>query len=616
MKLLFLAAVFCAAIPAQTLTFYIHDTTNATPDQALSSTYQFANTAEGGSTSVTLKATNSSSSAVFISAIYVGDAANSSGANPNFTVTGAGQSITLAPQASMYFKVNFTPASMGALVGYLQAAYQTQQNGCSFTSQNPATQCPSATDSVATLQGTATAPQLLLSYATSSGNVPMQPNAGLAVNFGNVSTSATSSITFTLANVSLSAATVPSVSLQTQIYASSAFSLDTSKLPATLAAGASATFTVTFAPGQTGLVTATLLVGTLTYPIQGTGIVLATIDALQISYVDQTGVRTLPQAATPISFGQLVAGTNVTTVLTFTVTNPSTSYDAVDVPAVTVSGTGFSLSGAPAGPTSIAPGSYISFKVTFTPGPSGNYTGTLAIGSRQFSLTGQSVASPLPSMYFQVSANPLVSQQQVNVTLQLGSASTIPAIGQLTMQFTPSVSGVSDDPAVLFLATSGRQLQVSVAAGAQTAIFNNQSAIAFQTGTTAGTITFTVSFPNTAPYIQSFQISPAQLQITSATAMRQAPNLVVTLNGFDNTYSAGKLSFTFYDTSGHAITPNGIAVDATSNFHQYFFTNNQAGGAFALQASFPVAGDATQVGSVAVTLTNSAGTASTTQNFQ
>jgi hypothetical protein len=298
------------------------------------------------------------------------------------------------------------------------------------------------------------------------------------------------------------------------------------------------------------------------------------------------------------------------------VTNPSTSYDAVDVPAVTVSGTGFSLSGAPAGPTSIAPGASISFKVTFTPGPAGKYTGTLAIGSRQFSLAGQSVASPLPAMSFQVSANPLTSQQQVNLTIQLASASTIPAIGELTMQFTPSVSGISDDPAVMFLTNSGRQLQVSIAAGGQTATFNNQSAIAFQTGTTAGTITFTVAFPNTAPYSQSFQISPAQIQITSATAVRQAPNLVVTLNGFDNTYSAGKLSFTFYDTSGHTITPNGIAVDATSNFHQYFFTNNQAGGAFALQASFPATGDVTQVGSVAVTLTNSAGQTSTTQNFQ
>jgi hypothetical protein len=182
------------------------------------------------------------------------------------------------------------------------------------------------------------------------------------------------------------------------------------------------------------------------------------------------------------------------------------------------------------------------------------------------------------------------------------------------MQFTPSVANVTNDPAILFTATSGRSLNVSVAAGSQTATFQGQSNFTFQTGTTAGAIAFTVTFPNTAPYTQSFTIAPATIQITSAQAVRQNPNLVVTLNGYDNTYSAGQLSFVFYDLKGNAITT--IPVNATSNFHQYFFTSNTAGGAFALQASFPVTGDVTQVGSVATTLTNSIGQTSTTQTFQ
>ena len=120
---------------------------------------------------------------------------------------------------------------------------------------------------------------------------------------------------------------------------------------------------------------------------------------------------------------------------------------------------------------------------------------------------------------------------------------------------------------------------------------------------------------NTAPYTQSFTIPASAAQITSGTAARQTPNLVVTVNGYDNTYSAGQLSFAFYDISGNLIQPP-IQYNASSQFHQYFFTNNQYGGAFALQATFPDTSDVTKVGSVAVTLSNSAGQTTVTETFQ
>jgi hypothetical protein len=178
------------------------------------------------------------------------------------------------------------------------------------------------------------------------------------------------------------------------------------------------------------------------------------------------------------------------------------------------------------------------------------------------------------------------------------------------------VANVTDDPAIVFLATNGRNLSVNVAAGAQTATYNGQSALTFQTGTTAGTLTFTLTFPNHAPFTQSFTLSPAAVKLTTVTATRQTPNLVINLDGYDNTYSAGKLSFTFYDTTGKAIAPGAIPVDETSGFHQYFFTNDQAGGAFALQATFPVLnGDVSQIGSVALTMTNASGQTSSTATF-
>jgi hypothetical protein len=184
------------------------------------------------------------------------------------------------------------------------------------------------------------------------------------------------------------------------------------------------------------------------------------------------------------------------------------------------------------------------------------------------------------------------------------------------MQFTPSISNVADDAAVEFVSTGTRQLQINVASGAHSATCNNQSAITFQTGTTAGTIKFTVQFPNQPAVTQSYNITPAQMKITSSQAQRQAPNLVLNIVGFDNTHTAGPLSFVFYDTSGKTLTPTAISY-ATAAFQQNVFQNGtNAGGAFLLQASFPVTGDVTQVGSVAVTMKNSAGVTSTTQTFQ
>ena len=617
MKILLLPLLFCASVLAQDLAAVIHDPSGAVSDSALPSSYQFSDTPVEGTSTVVLRFTNSSASPVQIAAILVGNQANSSDANPNFSVTGflIGKVLGVGSAASFeQVDVNFTPQSSGPIVGYLQVVYQIQQNGCSFTSQTPATQCPTRTASVSTISGNGTAAQFGLTYLSSSTPVTLQPNSSSPLNFGNVSTSSKSTITFTLTNQSGAPIAAPGVSLVTQVFGSSAFALDTSNLPATIAAGSSGSFSITFAPGQTGQANASFRVGSASYPITGTGIVVAGIDVLQISFVDTTGVRTLPQAATPISFGQVVAGTNTPAVLNFTVTNPSISFDAVSLSPLVASGAGFAMTGAPATPVSIAPGQSITFQLVFSPSKTGTYTGVLAVGTRQFALAGSSISSAVPDATIHLDQSPLTSQKQVNLSIQLASASTVAAIGQLAMTFAPSVAGITDDPAVCFLATSGRQLQVTVAAGSQAATYDSQSAMMFQTGTTAGTLTFTLTFPNKAPVSQSFTITPAQVSIASGTAVRQSPNLVVTLTGFDNTYSAGTLAFTFYDTSGTVITP--ISVDASSAFHQYFFTSSKVGGAFSVQASFPVTGTVTQVGSVKVGISNSSGTSTTTQTFQ
>ncbi len=619
MKSLFLLAFCCLSLSAQTLTFAIHDNTGATPDVPLTGTYQFPSTPQGSASSVLVEITNNGPNPVEVALVYVGAVAASSAANPNYSVTGLDQGYILAPTGSQPFLLNFTPSTTGQLLGYLQVAYTVQQDGCVLASTTPATQCSGGVSPVATLEGTGTAPQVLLTYKNGQANVSPQPSSTSPIDFGQVSTSATSSIVFTLTNQTASPVATPSVSIQSDVFGSSAFSLDTSALPGTLPANGSGTFTITFAPSTVGLTAgseANLVVGSNTYAIQGTGIVVNSIDALQISYVDPTGVRTLPEAATPISFGQLVPGSAGGTTLKFTVTNPATSFNAVSVATISLTGAAYTLTGAPALPATIQPNASITFSITFSAAASATYAGTLSIGTRTFSLTGLGVVSPVPALSLQLSQMPLTSAQQVNLTVQAASIAPQTAQGTLTMQFTPSVSNVQDDPAIVFLANNSRSLSLTLAAGSQSATYNGQSALAFQTGTTAGTITFTLNFINTPPITQTFSITPALIHISGGQATLQSPNLIVTLDGFDNTYTAGQLSFTFFDTKGLQINATPMPVDASSDFHQYFFTHDLAGGSFALQASFPVKGDPTQVGSVAVTMTNSAGQTSTKLTFQ
>ncbi|HEX4228191.1 MAG TPA: choice-of-anchor D domain-containing protein [Bryobacteraceae bacterium] len=600
MKLALLSLLFAATLGAQDLSFVIHDPTGQTADQPLGSTCSFPSVSVGDASQLVLRVTNTTNAPIQINTIYF--ASNTT----VFAVTGTFQNFALSPSGANFeeFSVYFSPAAVGPISANLQIEYTTQA-GTTQTETVP----------VSTFSGTGTPAQLTATYALGGNSSPLAVVTG--VNFLNVSTSSTAVATISLVNDTGASLTVP-VSIASTNILNPAIAFVTNAPAGGVVvppnnADSPAQFTVTFAPGQTGLTTATLQIGTNSYPLVGTGVVVADIDALQISYVDSTGVRTSPQAASSISFGQPVEGTSAA--LTFTVTNPITSFNAVTLSTISVTGTGFTAMGLPNMPASIAPGTSISFIVTFAPSQSGTFTGSLSIGTRVFGLTGIGADLPIPTASLVFDTTNFTSQQQPHISVQFASPSTITAIGTLTMQFTSSVVNVQDDPAVKFLATSGRSLQVTVASGATSATYNGQSQLTFQTGTTAGTILFTLTFPDKQPITQQITIVPAPVQITQMTAVAQDPFLVVTMTGYDNTYSTGPMTFNFYDTTGKVIASN-MAVNATSNFQQYFSTTS-SGGAFSIQLSFPTSGGATSsVGSVSATMSNSVGTSTLTQaNF-
>jgi hypothetical protein len=104
----------------------------------------------------------------------------------------------------------------------------------------------------------------------------------------------------------------------------------------------------------------------------------------------------------------------------------------------------------------------------------------------------------------------------------------------------------------------------------------------------------------------SLAVAPAAVNIDTATCVRQVSQLDVSLIGYDNTYSASQLAFTFFDKTGATMQPGVIRVDVTSDFRLYF-NSTKAGGVFALLATFPVSGNSALVVAVDIQITNSAG---------
>src|SRR5205807_6439476 len=131
-------------------------------------------------------------------------------------------------------------------------------------------------------------------------------------------------------------------------------------------------------------------------------------------------------------------------------------------------------------------------------------------------------------------------------------------------------------------ATGTRILPFSFKQGDTQISLNGQTGAVFQTGTTAGTITFMLApsgFQFEGDPTTTLTVSPSAIGIDSASATRRANDLDVEVIGYDNTYTAGAMSFTFYDTSGNTVKPGPIQADFTSAFKLYFATQS-AGSAF------------------------------------
>jgi len=418
-----------------------------------------------------------------------------------------------------------------------------------------------------------------------------------AVDMGSAAPGDTVEVRFRVRNIGNGAA-----ALQTLSITGAGFKISVApSLPYTLppysGPASEAEFRVAFNPATAGPYSAFLLVNTINIIVRGTATASA---ALTLA-----GNPAPLAAGAVIDFGPVLRGGS--RLQNFTLTNSSAL--AITVPALTVSGPGFRGPIGATSPIQLAAGQAALFQIAFEPLTGQPAKGTLTVDKRSFSLAGQGLDPPLPSASVVFGSQTAASSQQNTVSIPLASASQVSGTGTLTLEFRSAVTGVTDDSAIQFMSGPKRAATVTIGVGDTAAKFGAQSSISFQTGTTAGTLVFTLTLPAGIQQT-SLVVVPAAVNIDTATCVRLVNQLDVSLKGFDNTYSASQLAFTFFDKSGATMQPGVIRVDVTSDFRLYF-NSTKTGGAFALLATFPVSGNTSLVTGVEVQVTNSAGVVKT-----
>jgi hypothetical protein len=433
---------------------------------------------------------------------------------------------------------------------------------------------------------------------------------GTVYDYGNVATGINTDVRFRIENTGSASVLLTSLSLS-----GNSFSIvEAPSFPYTLAPENFLEFTVRCAPVSTGSFSAALLVNSqsnsLNVQLMATAVSAPVLIGLPPCIPDLSVANQVDFAS--VQFGK-TGGCN------FSLQNPNAQ--PLVVSSITIAGSGFQLSNLPGLPATIPAGSATDFAIQITPvcGIS-IYAGTLTVVTQAitqtFLLAGAAFAPPLPKPGFSFNPDTLASGEQVTLTMSLPSPYPCPALfsGYVNLAFTPETAVVPDDPAIVFLPGSTRTLPLALNADGTQVFINGQASAIFQTGTTAGSITFSITTTGVqlnANPTTVVSIPPAVIAVETAAASNQQMGVLnIEVTAVDNTYTAGVMSFAFFDTNGKTIGSGAMNVDFTSNFKAYFAGLVLAGretGAFLMNVSFPVTGNALNVGSVKVTLSNSAG---------
>ena len=279
------------------------------------------------------------------------------------------------------------------------------------------------------------------------------------------------------------------------------------------------------------------------------------------------------------------------------------SGQPLPVQSIAVGGSWSILNSASASPA-LAAGDSFAFTLVPAGGSSAdNILGSVLIDQRSFEID---VHANIPKFHIQLSSASLNTGEQATLSMVFDHAPAVALQGSVELTLRTSFSVAVEDPAILFPSTGVATASFSSSPGQTSAAFAGQTSIAFQSGTTSGTLHVHASWGFSEDQ-QDIVLAPSPIKVDTVTATRASDALNVTVTGFDNTRSAGRLSFSFFDSKGSFIG-NPVTADATEAFYNLFFaTDENGGGMFTMTATFPVTGDPSVVGSVQVDLINTAG---------
>lgn len=492
------------------------------------SSLSFGNTLLGSSASQSVSLTNEGTGSVTISQVSVSNAA--------FTVSGFSGGVTLAAGQSLALTVGFAPAAVGSVSG-------------SVAVTSNATNSPSTI----TLSGTGVQPQISPSPAS--------------VSFGSVNSGVSSTQTLTISNPGTANLTITQASMS-----GTGFSYSGLTMPLTIAPGASASCTVSFAPTTAGTFSGTLTLvnnsptSSLAVPLSGTGVA----QTLQLS-----------ASPTSLSFGSVLTGSS--TIKTVTLTN--TGSGSLTISSDSVSGSGFTVTGLTL-PLTLAASQSTTFSGVFDPAAIGSVTGSVTVVSNATN-SPATIALSGTGVQPQISVTP-ASVSFGNATTGVTNTQTVTISNPGTASLTVSQATVSGTGFSL----SGLTVPLTVAAGGSAACTVSFAPTA--AGTFSGTLTLgnnsptaSVSVPLSGTGVaQVLQISasPTSLSFGSVTTGSSATQTVTLSNSGNANVTLSKDSVT---GSGFSVTGLGLPLTLAASQSTSFTV------AFAPTATGSVSGSVT-----------------------
>jgi len=306
---------------------------------------------------------------------------------------------------------------------------------------------------------------------------------------------------------------------------------------------------------------------------------------------------------------QVVASAAVTPILTWADPAPiayGTPLSATQLDATASDANGKAIPGAyaytPAAGTILDPGMQ-TLNVIFTPADTIAYT----TATKSVSLT---VNAPPPSVTLTGPPSiPPGSQPTIIFTIVKPYPVDLTAV--FTLTFASSTTTPADDPAIQFSA-GGRTLILTIPANSTTV-----PPIQLQSGTVAGAITVTLQLMADGVAVNPAGLEPVVIQVPDAVPVvktismnQNAGQLTVAIQGFSNTRELTQASFVFTAAPGSSLISNpDVTVDVGKDFANWFSSGDsiQYGSTFTYTQIFSITGDASNIGSVQVTLTNSVG---------